>query len=265
MLHLPRKRKIGRQRHESLANLRKIIGLTQKGFARLIGVSIDLIKGIESGRNRLSVGLAQKIYMATGADAGSLMQNNGRSSYLGEGEDYDRRHFDHWRKSIFPSNEATAWESFEKIICPHMLLVLLAASRPAVGGKIKGRLTSLLQNWAAWEREVVEAFGLEPQIKDILRQFPVTQSKTMTWGEWRMLVKHEEDVVKDWCKKNPGKPHSMAKTFNKHWWGFRDNLHKKDNEMLTLKSTVQHGFWPGLFGMPDIVKLLEEKRFRPVP
>src|SRR5207249_763540 len=180
----------------------------------------------------------------------SLMQNNGGSLYLGEEQDYDRRHFDYWRKSIFPSNEATAWESFEKIICPHMLLVLLAAARPAVGGKIKGRLTSLLQSWAAWERKVVEAFGLEPQIKDILRQFPVTQSKTMTWGEWRKLVKHEEDLVKDWCKKNPGKPHAMAKDFNKRWWGFKDNLHKKDNEMLTLKITVQRGFWPGLLGMP---------------
>src|ERR1700722_3960382 len=61
-------------RNQAVLGLRQILGVTQREFALLVGASLDLIKGVESGRNKLSRALARRIVMATGAEPSALVK-----------------------------------------------------------------------------------------------------------------------------------------------------------------------------------------------
>jgi len=161
--------------------LRKIIGLTQSQLAQLIGVSLITIKKIERGENKLTEEIIRRLFSTTGVMPSSVRKNDGKLYRIGGVETYRREHFELWRNRIFPVSEMEAWKAFEGIICPHMLLLLLAAAKPAMGGKVKTRLSGLLESWTEWEKRVVKSFGLYPQIKTILHQFPVKQTKEVAY------------------------------------------------------------------------------------
>lgn len=159
-----------KQRNRSVARLREILGLTQSDFARLIGVSLDLIKGIETGRNRLTQPVAARIFVATGADVQSLLKGKGKVKYLHGGIDYREEHYKDWASHVSAMPKEHVLATFHSVIGPHMQLLLLAAARTMRGGKVRNRLASLLDSWARWEADVVESFGLKPQINEVIRE-----------------------------------------------------------------------------------------------
>lgn len=229
------------QKHVDIPGLRKLLGLTQKEFATEIGISVIALKKMEAGRAKVSAETKRRIYMATGFPQASsgLLANHG---------DYSLKHYEHW-KSVFPSSEENAWKSLDDIIYPHVLLMLLAATKPAIGGKIKNRLRGVLESWVEWEKKTVKQFALEPQIKNILGGLPVEQKKTLTWGQWRAKQKHLENLKAEMAKNRPNYKISTPES----WWGFKDNPSKPDNEPLTLSATVHYGFDAGLFSYPPII------------
>ena len=167
-----------RRSNASVARLRKIIQRTQTDFAKMIGVSLDLIKGIETGRNQLTQVVAARIFVATGADVQSLLKGKGKVKYLHGGIDYRKEHFMHWTAHVCAVPNETPYampqrhvlETHESVIGPHMQLLLLAAARPMRGGRVRNRLASLLDSWAKWEASVIESFGLKPQIDEVIRE-----------------------------------------------------------------------------------------------
>jgi len=247
-------------RNQSLLRLRQIIGMTQKAFSVHVGLSLDLIKGIESGRNKLSQSAIHHIFMATGVDGASLARGDGRPLCLTGTHEYTKAHFDDWNNRLFPSNEETAWEQFESIVAPHMLLLMLAATRRSRIKNTQGRLPGLLESWVYWEREAVARFDLEPQIKEILDRFPIIESKTMSWGDWRKQIRWEAENFRELQKKGAKISANIVPDFTKKWWGFRDNPKKEDSEMLTLKATPRYEFVGGLYGMKDILEKLKTAR-----
>jgi transcriptional regulator with XRE-family HTH domain len=255
MLHQFKKRK--KTRNESLVRLRDIIGMTQREFALLVGISLDLVKGIESGRNKLSRIALQRIFMATGVDRASLDEGDGMLLYLTRVEEYTKEHFDDWNCRMFPSNKATVWEEFESIVAPHMLLLMLAATRQSKLKKVKDRLPALLTSWSDWEREALDNFDLEPQINEILEQLPLSMKETMTWGDWRKKVAFEAENYKRMKEKDPKSVANIVPDFTKRWWKFQDNPKKPDNEMLTLTCNPKYEFRGGLTGMKEIFEKLK--------
>ena len=179
--------------------------------------------------------------------------------YLGKMTEYTKELFEDWNSRLFPNSEESAWTQFENIIAPKMLLLLLAATRPAKMSKVKNRMAGLIQSWATWANDAVANFDLKPQIEDILKQFPLNEVKTMTWGEWRRKIQWEANNLKEWREKNPGKPDPFHGDFTKKWYGFRDNPIKKDSETLTLKAT-SHYTWFAMSGMDGMFDRLKSAR-----
>ena len=69
-----------------LSKLRKMLGLSRHEFGELVDVSFETIKSIESGRMKMSAGLANRIHFITGAlprelvkgPDGKLLGTNGK-------------------------------------------------------------------------------------------------------------------------------------------------------------------------------------------
>src|SRR5260221_9475145 len=64
------------KRSHVLAILRKNLALRQTELAEMVGCSVATIQSIEVGRLKLSKSLAERISMATGADANWLLRND---------------------------------------------------------------------------------------------------------------------------------------------------------------------------------------------
>ena len=229
-------KKTTKERCESVIRLREIMDLTQAEFAKSLGISLDLIKGVESGRNPLSVQLRETIYETTGAQ---VMAGAGKlPAYFGK--PYEREHFKEWRNEMAPSNRARAVIEFDEIVAPAMTLMLLAATRPAVGGKVRDRLPALLSSWSAWVRDAVESFGLQPQIQDLLSHFPETATKTLPWRMWR----HPEARFRNWKKYSRSTKDSIRKMHlaMQAAYGFSDDKRKPDSDLLELTVTLRPMF-----------------------
>ena len=69
--------------HEGLKKLRYVLGKSQEQFAAMIGVSVDTIRSIETGRARLTEKVDTKIRLATGA---TFFESGPRVYDLGPGE-----------------------------------------------------------------------------------------------------------------------------------------------------------------------------------
>jgi transcriptional regulator with XRE-family HTH domain len=220
MLHHAKKAKRRQKKlNLSLVRLREIIGRTQAEFAAMIGVSVDTIKSLETGRLALSPRLAGAIRLATGADVGDLHRGDGRLTDCGA--EYQRKHFDLWRTHYFPSSERQAKEWLDRIVLPHMRLLFLAASKSG-RAKLKDRLPGLLLSWQRWEQDAVASFRLEPEIDALLNRKPLRDSRTLTWGEWRQS-------------------HPLTQRF----YGFKDDPRKRAGQPLTLEVTPRRLFTPG--------------------
>jgi len=257
------------KRNESVVQLRRILGsdgvsMTQKDFAQLVGVSVIAIKKIECGTLPLSGGMARRIYLQTGVSPYSLRVGDGKLLIYSGEKPYDRSQYDNWRE-MFKTSPDRAMNYFDTIICPHMMLMILAAARPAIGGKVKDRLIGLMDSWAKWEKEAVEAFGLKPQINDLLKEVQHEVEETKIWGDWRRLLmegeQFREQLRKDAATKTDINLAILAENYRSlpQQYNFKDNSRKRHNEQLKLTATVRYYFEPGLLGLPvDIIKRLRE-------
>lgn len=174
--------------NRSLKRLREIVGtegrpMTQKQFAAMVGVSLPLIKAVESGQYPVTVKLAHKIALATGAQLtwwdfrirrgrAKVPVPNGKILWVPIGEDmddpspsrakrlphdYTRKHFDHHRRFFRTDPEAA--EMAIKEVVPVIEKLFLAASKPGVAG-VKHRLPTVRASFWDWVRETNRAFSL---------------------------------------------------------------------------------------------------------
>jgi DNA-binding XRE family transcriptional regulator len=177
--------------NQSLKNLRAILGMTQPQFAALVGVSLQLIKGVETGQFPLAKGLARKIQMATGAvfslphiekhrgtyrrlerpvkngDVKFFIRGEGMayslmdSKRVRSGEEYTPEHFEVHRR-FFQTNHEAAKLALKEVM-PAIEAVFAAAAKPGVAG-MKHRLPGLRASLWDWIREANRAFKLNVQI-----------------------------------------------------------------------------------------------------
>lgn len=241
-----------KERCDSMIRLREIMGdgnrpMTQADFAKSIGVSLDLIKGVESGRNPLSVQLRETIYQTTGAQVAS----GADKSPTFYGEPFQRAHFDAWRAQAVPQNPARAVVEFDRIISPTMILMMVAAGKPAAGGTVRDRLPALLASWSSWAQGAIESLGLQPQIQALLNELPMEDSKTLPWGMWR----RPEARFRNWKSFSRSQRDSIRKMHlaMQRAFGFKGDASTPDSELLTLKTTMRCQFdGPGSF--PEAVR-----------
>jgi hypothetical protein len=188
------KGKNGRSGNRSLKKLREIIGgdrpMTQKQFAAMVGVSLPLIKAVETGQLPLAKSLARKIEVATGAvfEMPRIQGNrfrlkplpDGRVGYVmhldvasdapdgrsipfdgvirkGLGPNYTKECFD-WHRRFFESTPDAAKLALEEVV-PALREIFFAASKPGVAG-LRHRLPAARASLWDWVAETNKAFRL---------------------------------------------------------------------------------------------------------
>ncbi len=167
----------------SLKKLREIIGangepMTQKQFASMVGVSLPLIKAVESGQVPLTEKLQRNIEIATGAifawphykETGLEIERApngevwGAMLHVGGGRlsrDYSRAHWE--RHQRFYASDDHAANLALKEAMPALEALFTAAAKPGVAGA-KHRLPSLRASLQEWMREANENFKLGVRI-----------------------------------------------------------------------------------------------------
>ena len=170
-----------REPHAGLKKLRKILGQTQKQFAALVGVSVPLVKMVESGQQPLAQKFNEAIRVATGASlwkrdgpvfgcpsAGWSPLPNGKIVLGGWGyrHPYTRKTFDWWQRH--QTGKAAALEDWKQI-APILKRLYLVAAEPGVAG-VKPRLAALDASLWAWVWKADEDFQLGLR-EEIYRQF----------------------------------------------------------------------------------------------
>lgn len=169
--------------NESLKNLRKIIGVTQKKFAAMVGVSLPSIKAVESGQYPVKWPLANKISTATGAQLlwwdfhpghqGKFPVPNGKIYWVPIGEEmaddsrttksrlshteYTMKHFEYHRR--FFRSDSKAAELAIKEVLPVIKDMFLEASKPGLAG-LKHRLPAMRRSLWNWICDAKKQFNL---------------------------------------------------------------------------------------------------------
>ena len=165
---------------QKLKNLRDVIEKSQSQFAAMIGVSKHTIISVENKRNQLSPGLAQKIYLATGAN----LHPDVMHWVAVPEENYTKKDFDEWRSNFFPSDDKTARAQFDRLKF-WVELVFRAAVRSNVAQN-RDRLPAVCLSLIEWLENTSKEFKLGSEIDEILEaetrfvgqeRFPIWQLK----------------------------------------------------------------------------------------
>jgi len=174
-----------------LKKLKKIIGHKGPGFAQLVGVPYDTLKGVESRGNKMSTDVAQKIRMATGVMIESLYKKNPQAV---NGSVYTEATYHWWRNHILSlgKDKKEAREEAEKLgqYIGFFTKVLLLA---AVENGEKVTYGALHLEIASMIRDLAERHGLAPVTgrdlerspigRELLR-FEIPDEWEMTKREW---------------------------------------------------------------------------------
>lgn len=209
--------------NESIRELRRILGQTQQEFAAMIGASKDTVVSWETGRNKLSAGMARRIAFTTGVDEESMLAGRGMPTVtmpvLGRrgytAEDYAR----YGGTTKGRSDEAGARHHLKH--CEDTLeLLLLAAARAG-----RGRLPGVLHSFIEWSEGVRKEFELGAAIDEQLERRKSKAGVTLTQGEWRRLARTEAARLRA--------------------MGFKDDPRKGGEEPLRLEVEVRPGWAPG--------------------
>jgi hypothetical protein len=156
--------------------------MNQKQFAAMVGVSLPLVKMVETGQQPLAESFARKIHIATGAVlsfpdlSGNRLHwkpfSNGKVRYLPQGEgmadaliaskkelgwEYTKEHFD-WHREFFQSSPKAAELAMKEIV-PALQELFLTAAKPGVAG-LKHRLPAIRASLWDWMAETNKAFRL---------------------------------------------------------------------------------------------------------
>jgi len=211
--------------YERIRELRRILGLTQAEFATLIGASKDTVASWETGRNRLSAGMARRIALVTGVYDGSLLKPSGPLLT----DAVSRRPF---TLEEFRRHQKTFWGApDEKKISGHLarcsdaLELLFRAAATANGEGGASRLPGVLDSFIQWCKETRTAFRLEKEIDAQLGQREVKVELTKSYGQWREMAKTDP---------------KMARRM-----GFKDKAGKDEQETLTLSAAMFPVWMPG--------------------
>jgi transcriptional regulator with XRE-family HTH domain len=161
-----------RQKHP-IRRLRAIIGKTQCGFAKDVGVSPTWLKQIENNVRQLSPRTARLIRFEAGIDDKALLR--GKLRRLGGGQKYTLRSYVNWKKHFTAADEQTARKHAEYIACWVNVLfraAVLQPSRRFKGEEWKeGRLWQVGERVAAALSEAQTTFDLARPVREILRKY----------------------------------------------------------------------------------------------
>lgn len=207
-----------------IRELRRILELTQGEFATLIGAAKDTVASWETGRNRLSAGMARRIALVTGVYDGSLLKPTGPLlTNAVARRPFTREEFRRHQKMFWGAPD-------EKQLAKHVtrcsdaleLLFRVAATSGEAGAS---RLPGVLDSFIQWCQATRTDFGLEKEIDAQLEQREVELTLTKSYGQWREME-----------KKDP----KMARRM-----GFKDDAGKDDRETLTLSGMMIPVWMPG--------------------
>ena len=210
---------------ENIRQLRRILGQTQGEFAVTIGASKDTVASWETGRNRLSAGMARRIALATGADERSLLKAGARIMTL----DLPRRSF---TLAEFEQHRKTFWggNAVEQVLrhverCGDALELLFRAA--AGGGEDGGesRLAGVLGSFIQWCKETRRDFRLEKRIDALLGHRKAKLELNKSYAQWREMKRTDPDVARQ--------------------MGFKDDPKKGAQEMLKLSIETVPVWMPG--------------------
>jgi hypothetical protein len=183
---------------KALSELKRIIGEKSEAFARFVGIPLDTIKSIESGRRQLSPENGIKIRQATGVDEKSLFGST-PTAYdpHGRGMPYQRHHLNDWRSKAHDLKAER--EDAEKVIGQ------LAES---IGNWTKVLLLAALEEsksttYPALHLAIAEQVALlarrnrlENSLKRVLKNYSHIDSREMTGGQWRQYWKRSRAAQK---------------------------------------------------------------------
>jgi len=99
-----------------LRKVRKAIGVSQDGFARLVRCSTPTIHAIENGRLRMSQTLEASISVATGADTRELIKGRKGKALDQNGQPYSENFYQSWKKQKENYDSPTALKDFEILL-----------------------------------------------------------------------------------------------------------------------------------------------------
>ena len=156
---MPRKPKSDHQ----IRRLRKIIGKSQRGFARMIGISVSALQRIELGTLKLSPAVVSRISAVTDVEAKCL--NRIGPIKHASGENYTREHFERSQRRLRSRAINHECEYLTEELCDRIRILLQAA--------LKGKRFSLVASdlWTATEK-LRKTYGLERLTNELLHNSP---------------------------------------------------------------------------------------------
>jgi transcriptional regulator with XRE-family HTH domain len=211
--------------NEAMKELRKVIGITQRELAALIGASKDTVASWETGRDRVSAGMARRIALATGVDDRSLLRGSRPLlTYHPARRPFTREEFERHQKQFWGG---TAEESVRRHLprCLDALELLLRAAGQSGEGGIPARMAGVLDSFIQWCQETRKDFRLEKAIDAQLGERKATLELNKSYGQWREMARTDP---------------TMARMM-----GFRDDPKRGDSEMLRLSMETVPVWMPG--------------------
>jgi len=210
---------------ENIRQLRRILGQTQGEFAVTIGASKDTVASWETGRNRLSAGMARRIALATGADERTLLKPGaGIMTPDLPRRPFTRAEFERHRKSFWGGNSE---QQIRRHVhrCGDALELLFRAAAGRGDNAGESRLVGVLGSFIQWCNETRRDFRLEKGIGAQLGERRAKVELNQSYAQWREMA-----------KTNP----ALARKF-----GFRDNRMKGDQEALKRSLETIPVWMPG--------------------
>ena len=182
---------------EKLKALRGILGQTQDTFAATLGVSKDTVASWETGRNRLSAGMARRIALATGLEERSLQEGGGplRARHPHSRRPFTREEFERHQKSFW-GDTAEAGVRRQLARCADALeLLFTAAARTGEGGGA-ARLAGVLDAFIQWCEQARADFQLEKAIDAQLAQRKARLTLDRNYAQWRAMAKVDPELTR---------------------------------------------------------------------
>lgn len=190
-------------------HIRKSLGHTQAGFAKLVGCSAIAIQRIENGSLKLSPKLAHAIASATNADPESLLQGPCGTALDRLGQPYTKESLQFLKEVIPMTDDDLRYYLDPLIRCLELLLI--GSSR---AGKFKTHgVNGALQN--AFQK-IADDFDLMPSIKNFLVEQDSVRQRKYRVGDLRKFPDYARLI------------------------GFQDNRRYRPDKVIPF--TIPHGW-----------------------
>ena len=208
-----------------MKELRKVIGITQRELAAMIGASKDTVASWEIGRNRVSAGMARRIALATGVDERSLLKGSRPMlTYHPARRPFTLEEFERHQKLFWGGS---AEESVRRHLprCTDALELLLRAAAQAGEGGIPARMAGVLDSFIQWCQQTRKDFRLEKEIDAQLEERKATLELNKSYARWREMAKTDPEMARR--------------------MGFKDDPKRDGKETLRLSMETVPVWMPG--------------------